>query len=116
MNTGIIRSKQYNRTLNLGGAKPSQMTHVRLGGWAEVYVGEEPLHESRVVFGYVEAIIGEQIQLRIADTVFSAKETGLANGDLLDLELGDLASSEFSPAVQESKTRLRRRARRRCSA
>jgi hypothetical protein len=81
------------------------MEHVRVGGWAEVCVGEWAGDKERVVFGYIVRIPGRRTTLRVADEVFSPAKTGFTNGQLIEVDLEDIFGSEFSPFQVELEAR-----------
>jgi hypothetical protein len=92
-----------------GGAyKPHVMEHVRVGGWAEVCIGKWRGEEDQIVFGEVVAIEDGTIYLRVNDQVCSFTKTGLADNDLIAVELEDLFGSEYSPrAIQVEREWLK---------
>jgi hypothetical protein len=92
--------------------KPWSIEHVRVGGWAEVCVGEWDGNPARIVFGYVTRISDGRITLQVADEVCSPALTGIHDGDVIEVELEDLFGSDYSPlALQmEERQNVRRRA------
>ena len=95
--------RKYDR--KVGECKPTSMEHVRVGGWAEVFVGEWTGDNERWVFGYIVRISGHRIILRIADEVFSPAKTGLRDGEEIEVDLEDISGSEFSPFQIELEAR-----------
>jgi hypothetical protein len=88
-----------------GASKPTAMDHVRVGGWAEVCVGEWTGDNERVVFGNVVCISGGRITIRITDEVFSPAKTGLRDGEEIEVGLEDIFGSEYSPSQTELEAR-----------
>jgi hypothetical protein len=86
-------------------SKPTAMDHVRVGGWAEVCVGEWTGDKERMVFGHIVRISGRRITLRIADEVFSPAKTGLRDGEEIEVDLEDIFGSEYSPFQIELEAR-----------
>jgi hypothetical protein len=80
-----------------GASKPTSMDDVRVGGWAEVCVGEWTGDNEQRVFGYIVRIAGRRISLQIADEMVSPEKTGLADGQVIEVELEDIFGFEFSP-------------------
>jgi hypothetical protein len=80
-----------------GSYKPTLMEHVRVGGWVEVCVGKCQGDEEQIVFGEVISIEEGTIYLQVTDQVCSFTKTGLADRDLIAVQLEDLYGSEYSP-------------------
>ena len=98
-------SSSYDR--KAGAYKPRDMLEVAVGGWAEVCVGEWRADEEQIVFGYIAAIEGQTIYLRVADEICSHTKTGLTDGDLIAVTLEDLFGSELSPFACFVEKRLK---------
>src|SRR5262245_48934351 len=84
-------------------SKPTSLEHVRIGGWAELCVGEWAGDEEQIVFCRVlgfrrGGFHGKEILLRVEDEVCSFEKTGFRNHQKIVVRLEDLWGSEFTPA------------------
>ena len=94
----------YDRSPDYGFA-PKSMDHVKPLGWIEVVVGDGYNYVDNDMRNLVFAIVvgfseTGTIYAVVADETQYTDLTGIEDGDVLELELADIAESEFSPAQQ----------------
>jgi hypothetical protein len=107
--TITIPKKPFKRQRVFG--SPTSLDHVPVGSWCEATVGEESVYRDGVpineTIGYVVAVQGAKIYVRVADEVSDPNLTGFHNGDVIELELDQVGRCQYSPEQQELMTEMK---------